>query len=150
MSNPPDRPEAELRIERRIKASPEELFDAWTSVEVLRRWWHAARNWETPFAEVDPRVGGRVRIMMRNPGDGTEYGGSGEYTIFDRPHRLAFTWTWDDDEQTRQQLIEVEFIAQGGETLTVITHRGLPKEDEGDYRDGWTASLDNLEDALAA
>jgi uncharacterized protein YndB with AHSA1/START domain len=87
---------------------------------------------------------------MRNPGDGTEYGGSGEFTIFERPRRLAFTWTWDDDELARRQLVEVEFIEQGPEkTLIVLTNRGLPKEEAGDYREGWTASLDNLEDALA-
>jgi uncharacterized protein YndB with AHSA1/START domain len=139
----------EVRLERTIQASAEELFDAWTDAEILKLWWHAERDWETPFAAVDPRVGGRVRITMRNPADGTEYGGAGEYTIFERPRRLAFTWTWDDDEQRRLQLIEVDFIESSGETLIVVTHRGLPKQEAGDYREGWTASLDNLEDALA-
>jgi uncharacterized protein YndB with AHSA1/START domain len=139
----------EVRLERLIRASAEELFDAWADEEILKRWWHAERDWETPSAEVDPRVGGRLRITMRNPADGTEYGGFGEFTVFERPRRLAFTWTWDDDEQQRRQLIEVEFIEKGPETLIVITHRGLPREELGDYREGWTASLDNLEDALA-
>jgi uncharacterized protein YndB with AHSA1/START domain len=151
VDNPADSYEGEVRLERRIQASPEELFDAWTSVDVLKRWWHAARDWETPAADVDPRVGGRVRITMRNPNDGKEYGGAGAYTIFERPRRLAFTWTWDDDEQRRVQLIEVDFIPQeGGETVIVVTNRGLPTDDVGDYREGWTASLDNLEAALGA
>jgi uncharacterized protein YndB with AHSA1/START domain len=149
VSESPDANEGEVRLERTIQASAEELFDAWTNVELLKRWWHAARDWETPSAEVDPRPGGRVRITMRNPADGTEFGGSGEYTIFERPRRLAFTWTWDDDEQRRRQLIEVEFIERGRETVVVVTNRGLPKQDVGDYREGWAASLDNLQDALA-
>jgi uncharacterized protein YndB with AHSA1/START domain len=142
--------EGEVRLERTIQASAEELFDAWTNAELLKRWWHAERDWETPSAAVDPRPGGRVRILMRNPFDGTEYGGAGEFTILERPRRLAFTWTWDDDERARRQLIEVEFIEQGPEkTLLVVTHRGLPTKEARDYREGWTASLDNLEDALA-
>ena len=149
MSESPDGKEGELRLERTIRASAEELFDAWTNAELLKLWWHAARDWETPSAEVDPRVGGSLRITMRNPADRTEYAGSGEFTVFERPRRLVFTWTWDDDEQRRRQLIEVEFIEKGSETLVVLTHRGLPREEMGDYREGWAASLDNLEDALA-
>jgi uncharacterized protein YndB with AHSA1/START domain len=143
--------EGEVRLERTIRASADELFDAWTNAEFLKRWWHAERDWETPSAEVDPRLGGSLRILMRNPADGADYGGVGEFTIFEPPRRLAFTWTWDDDKLARRQLIEVEFIEQGPEqTLLVVTNRGLPKEETGDYLEGWMASLDNLEDALAS
>jgi uncharacterized protein YndB with AHSA1/START domain len=37
-----------LRIERTFRASAEEVFDAWTSVEVLRRWWPAGPDWTNP------------------------------------------------------------------------------------------------------
>ena len=43
-----------LRIERTYQAPAEAVFDAWTSVEVIRRWWHAEHDWETTEAEVDP------------------------------------------------------------------------------------------------
>jgi uncharacterized protein YndB with AHSA1/START domain len=56
---------------------------------------------------VDLRVGGTVRVVMRAP-DGTGVSAWGEYTLIDRPHRLAFTWTFDDDP-SNQQLIELEF-----------------------------------------
>jgi hypothetical protein len=72
---------ATLRIERTFDAPAVKVFAAWTSVEVMRRWWHAEHTWETPIAEVDPRVGGRLRLVMRNPAEGAEYAGSGEYTI---------------------------------------------------------------------
>ena len=42
----------------------------------------------TPEAEVDLRVGGKVRVVMRKP-DGTEAGAQGEYRLIDRPHRLV-------------------------------------------------------------
>ena len=56
-----------LRIERTFAATSEEVFDAWTSPEVLRRWLHPAPDWATPVAEVDLRVGGKVRVVMRKP-----------------------------------------------------------------------------------
>ena len=90
-----------LRIERTFEASAQEVFDAWTSEEVLRRWLHADPDWDTPSAEVDLRVGGKLRIVMRNPEDGAEYGAVGEYTVVEPPHRLVFTWIWDHDLHTR-------------------------------------------------
>jgi uncharacterized protein YndB with AHSA1/START domain len=133
-----------LRIERTFDAPPHDVFDAWTSVEVLKRWWHAEHSWETPFAEVDLRVGGTIMVTMRNPDDGKEYGGGGEYTLIDRPRRLAFTWAWEGDDESRRQLIEVEFVDQGERTTVVLTNSGLPEPDVDDYRDGWNNSFDNL------
>ena len=59
-----------LRMKRTYDAPAEKVFDAWTSEEVLRRWFHAERDWETSAAEVDLRVGGRVRVVMRDPDEG--------------------------------------------------------------------------------
>jgi uncharacterized protein YndB with AHSA1/START domain len=33
----------------------------------MRRWWHAEREWETSKATVDLRVGGAIRVVMRDP-----------------------------------------------------------------------------------
>jgi uncharacterized protein YndB with AHSA1/START domain len=87
---------------------------------------------------------------MRNPDDGTEYGGGGVYTVIDPPRRLAFTWTWDGDDESKRQLVEIEFIDQGDRTTVVMTNSGLPQGTAGDYRDGWEASFDNLEAALGS
>ena len=52
-----------LRMERTFEAPAQRVFDAWTSEEVMRRWWHAQHDWETTVAEVDLRVGGEVRVL---------------------------------------------------------------------------------------
>ena len=67
-----------IRIQRRFSASASEVFEAWTSPEMLRRWYPPGSDWDTPVAEVDVRVGGKLRIVMRGP-DGEEAGGGGEY-----------------------------------------------------------------------
>ena len=56
---------------------------------------------------MDLRVGGAVRVVMRDPARDVEYGGGGRYTEIERPARLAFTWTWDDE--SRRTLIEIDF-----------------------------------------
>jgi uncharacterized protein YndB with AHSA1/START domain len=144
-------PEADpgsLRIERTFDAAVERVFAAWTNPEVLRRWWHAEHEWETPVAEVDARIGGGIRLVMRNPADGAEYGGRGTYTVIDPPQRLAFTWTWDSDPSATQ-LVELEFVDHGERTTVVMTHTGLPDAETDEYRDGWQNSFDNLDLALA-
>lgn len=139
---------AVLRIERTFNAPPGKVFEAWTSPEVLRRWWHAEHTWETPIAEVELRVGGAIRLVMRNPADGSEYAGRGEYTLIDPPRRLAFTWTWEHEPSARQ-LVELEFIDHGQHTTVVMTHTGLPEAETNEYRDGWQNSFNNLDVALA-
>ena len=136
-----------LRMERTYDAPAQAVFDAWTSEEVLRRWWHAGHDWETTEAEVDLRVGGAVRVVMRNPHEDIEYGGGGEYTEVEPPTRLAFTWTWDDD--SKRQLIEIDFEESDGATRVRFTHSGLwDEESRISHEDGWGKAFDNLSRTL--
>jgi uncharacterized protein YndB with AHSA1/START domain len=132
-----------LRMERTYNAPAQRVFDAWTSPEVLRRWWHPERDWETPVAEVDLRIGGSVRVVMRDPHKDVEYGGGGQYLEIDPPRRLVFTWFWDGNDT--RQLIEVDFEESGGVTTVRFTHRDLWDEDAvRSHEDGWGNCFDNL------
>ncbi len=137
-----------LHMVRTFQAPAQAVFDAWTSEEVLRRWFHAERDWETSAAEVDLRVGGAVRVVMRDPVKDVEYGGGGRYTEIDPPHRLAFTWTWDDDAD-RETLIEIDFEESGGATTVRFTHSNLRDADHvRSHEGGWTGAFENLARAL--
>ncbi len=139
-----------LRIERSFQAPAEAVFKAWTSEEVLRRWFYGQPGWETPEAEVDLRVGGAVRIVMRDPVKRTDFGGGGHYTEVDPPSRLAFTWTWDDDED-RETLIEIDFEESEGATTVRFTHSGLRDEESvRSHQEGWTVCFGNLKRVLKA
>jgi uncharacterized protein YndB with AHSA1/START domain len=137
-----------VRIERTFAASAEAVFDAWTSPEVLRRWFHCAPNWDTPAAEVDLRVGGKVRVVMRRP-DGTQVEAQGEYAAIHRPHRLVMTWTFDDDP-SNEQLIELSFSESEGSTTVLMVNSGISTgERRGAQDEGWRGCFDELERALA-
>jgi uncharacterized protein YndB with AHSA1/START domain len=132
-----------VRIERTYQAPAEAVFEAWTSEEVIRRWWQAERGWETTEAEVDLRVGGAVRVVMRDPDKDEEYGGGGTYTEVDPPNRLAFTWLWDGD--TRRTLIEISFEESAGATTVRFTHSGLWDEEAvRSHQHGWGNILESL------
>jgi uncharacterized protein YndB with AHSA1/START domain len=137
-----------VRIERTFAASAGDVFDAWTSPEVMRRWLHPGADWGTPEADVDLRVGGKVRVVMRRP-DGTEAEAHGEYTLIDRPHRLVMTWTFDDDP-SNEQLIELSFSESEGSTSVVMVNSGISTDARRDRQDeGWRGCFDELERALA-
>jgi uncharacterized protein YndB with AHSA1/START domain len=143
-----DEPGRALRIERKFDASAEEVFDAWTSPEVMRRWFHCGHDWETPEAEVDLRPGGRVRVVMRKP-DGSEAAVYGEYTLIDRPRRLTMTWTFGD-EPSNEQLIELVFSESEGLTTVQMVNSGISSDQRRDSQDwGWRGCLDQLERLLA-
>jgi uncharacterized protein YndB with AHSA1/START domain len=139
-----------MQIHRTFQAPAEAVFDAWTSEEVMRRWFHGAHGWDTPHAEVDLRLAGKVRVVMRDPAKGTEYGGEGHYTEIDRPRRLAFTWVWDDDAE-REGLIELDFEESDGVTTVSFTHSGLWDEEAvRSHEEGWGRLFDSLERTLEA
>ena len=137
-----------LHIERTFAAPAEDVFDAWTSPEVMRRWLHPAPDWGTPVAEVDLRVGGKVRVVMRKP-DGTEVEAQGEFTLIDSPRRLAMSWTFSDDP-SNQQLIELFFTESEGSTTVLLVNSGISTDERRDAQDwGWRGCLAELERVLA-
>jgi uncharacterized protein YndB with AHSA1/START domain len=142
-----DRPARLIRIERTFDAPAGDVFDAWTNAEVMRRWLHCERDWSTPEAEVDLRVGGKIRIVMRRP-DGTEAGARGQYTVIDRPVRLVMTWTFDDDP-SNEQLIELTFSESAGATTVVMLNSGISTDVRREAQDwGWRGCLRELERTL--
>jgi uncharacterized protein YndB with AHSA1/START domain len=140
-----------IRIERAFNAPAGAVFEAWTSAEMLRRWYPPGTDWETPVAEVDLRVGGRLRIVMRGP-DGEQASGGGVFREIHPPSRLVFTWTWDrPDIAVGTQLVEVDFTEhKDGTTTVVMINRGLADEQTREsHREGWEGSFDNLDRILA-
>src|SRR3954447_14604623 len=87
---------AVVRVERRIAAPREKVFDAWTDPSVLRDWWSAMPTMSPGAIEVDLREGGRYRMEMRAD-DGQVHTVVGEYREVRGPERVAYTWTWESN-----------------------------------------------------
>jgi uncharacterized protein YndB with AHSA1/START domain len=67
----------QILITREFDAPRELVYKAFTTPELVKRWWHAKRG-EVTVAEIDLRVGGKWRSVMVTD-DGTEVGFHGEY-----------------------------------------------------------------------
>ena len=87
-----------LRLERTFDASADDVFDAWTNPEVLRRWWKVEPDGTVPIAEVDLREGGSYRLAMHNPGSEQTHTVRGRYIQVSRPELLEYTWAWEEQD----------------------------------------------------
>jgi uncharacterized protein YndB with AHSA1/START domain len=79
----------QILITREFNAPRHLVYKAWTTPELVRRWWHAKRG-EVTVAEIDLRVGGRWRYVMTANG-GFEVAFHGEFREIDAPSRLVNT-----------------------------------------------------------
>lgn len=93
MAGSEGRSETTLRLTRTLKAPREKVFWAWTTSEALKSW-YGPEGWTTPSAEVDLRVGGGYRIVMKGP-QAEEIILSGTYREVQPPERLVYTWQWE-------------------------------------------------------
>jgi uncharacterized protein YndB with AHSA1/START domain len=144
----------EVTISRLIAAPRALVFKAWTDPMHLARWW-GPRGFSNPVCEVDARVGGQLRIVMRGP-DGTDYPMRGVFREVVAPQRLVFTnFPVDaDDRPLMDGLTTVTFADEDGKgglktRVTVVTRAtGLApvaaKMLDG-MEAGWTQSIDRLE-----
>jgi uncharacterized protein YndB with AHSA1/START domain len=79
----------QILIRREFAAPPELVWKAFTTPELVKRWWHARRG-EVTVAEIDFRVGGRWRYVMIAHGD-MEVGFHGEYREIVPHERIVST-----------------------------------------------------------
>ncbi len=132
-----------LVITRDFAAPPALVFQAWTDPKRMMQW-YAPEGMETPYAEADLRVGGRYRVLMREP-DGKEHDVSGEYREIVANRKLVFTWAWRTTPE-EISLVTVELEAAGGGTRLTLTHEQLlDAESRDSHQSGWSSALDKLE-----
>ena len=140
-----DQRTASLEIRRLVPAARERVFDAWTQAKDLDRW--TAPPPMTARAQVDLRVGGRYRIVMRGP-DGVDRAVGGVYRVVERPSKLVYTWKWEESPMG-DSIVTVEFHARGKETEVVLLHEGLTDDaSRARHEHGWNGCLDNLVDFM--
>ena len=84
----------EVVLTRVFDAPRELVYDALTKPELLKRWF-GPRGWSLVVCEVDLRVGGAWRFVLRGP-DGAEMGMRGVYRELVRPERTVHTESFDD------------------------------------------------------
>ena len=133
----------QILIVREFDAPRHLVWRAWTTPELVRRWWHANRG-EATVCEIDLRPGGRWRYVMVTP-DGFEVGFHGEYREVVPAERLVSTEVYEGfpDGEALNTLTLDE--AHGRTTLSILVQHS-----SREHRDAHIASgmEDGMQDAL--
>jgi uncharacterized protein YndB with AHSA1/START domain len=107
----------EIVMTRVFDAPRHLVWDAFTQPELLKKWF-GPRGWSLSVCDVDLRVGGGFRFVMRGP-DGQEMGMRGVYRELSRPGRSVHVETFDD--YPGESIVTAVFTEQNGKTTLTAT-----------------------------
>jgi uncharacterized protein YndB with AHSA1/START domain len=152
----------EIAISRVFDAPRDLVFDAWTEPDRLMEWW-GPRGFTCPHSTIDLSVGGICHNCMRSP-EGVDYWSKGIYKEIIRPEKLVYSDSFADGEGNivpasyygmpgewpEESLIIITFEEHDGQTVFTLHHQGIPAGENRDMcKEGWSQSLDKLEEYLA-
>jgi uncharacterized protein YndB with AHSA1/START domain len=114
----------QILITREFDAPKELVYKAFTTPELVKRWWHANRG-EVTLVQIDLRVGGRWRYVMVTTDGGLEVAFHGEYREIVPNELIVSTEVYEgapqgegSDEGTLNTATFTE--ADGRTTLTIL------------------------------
>ena len=111
--------EREIVLTRVFDAPRSLVFDAFTKPELLKRWF-GPRGWSLVVCEIDLRVGGSWRFVLRGP-DGKDMGMRGVYREIMAPDRSVHTESFDDFPG--ESLVTTVLVEDRGRTTLTATIR---------------------------
>ncbi|WP_367757474.1 SRPBCC domain-containing protein [Flavobacterium sp. WC2430] len=141
-----------LLLEYEINANCNTVYNAWTDINLFQKWFYPT-GFSVARAEMVPNVGGYFRIHMKSP-EGEIYPTKGEYLLLDKPNRIVYKDSWDDDrEQNEPTVVELIFEPQSEKTVLKL-YSSFATEQQKDtvlhsgIVDGWKMFFDNLNNLL--
>jgi uncharacterized protein YndB with AHSA1/START domain len=138
----------EILITREFDAPRHLVFKAYTTPELVRRWWHANRG-EITLCEIDLRIGGRWRYVMTARG-GFEVGFHGEYREIVADERIVSTEVFEGMPDA-PALDTVTFTeADGRTTLSILVKHSSRENRDAHINSGMEDGLHDAMDLLEA
>jgi uncharacterized protein YndB with AHSA1/START domain len=136
----------QILITREFDAPSELVFKAWTTPELVKRWWSGERGAVTS-AEIDLRVGGMWRYVMEASA-GFEVAFHGEYREIVPNERIVTTEVFEGmpDAQAVDTITFAE--VDGRTTLTMLVQHTSKEDRDGHINSGMEGGMQESMDAL--
>jgi uncharacterized protein YndB with AHSA1/START domain len=143
--------DTEILITRQFDAPAELVFKAYTTPELVRRWWGFETS-EWLVCDVDLRVGGTWRYVVRD--DDYEVGFHGEFREIDRPHRIVSTEVFEGMPDAHSVNTTTFEELDGVTTMTTLVQHTDAEHRDAHIQSGMEAgmqvSYDRLEDVVTS
>ena len=140
----------QILIMREFDAPRHLVYKAWTTPELVKRWWHANRG-EVTSAEIDLRVGGTWRYVGESP-DGQGVAFHGEYRELVPNERIVSTEAYegvpDADANATLNTLTLAELDDGRTLLTVLVHAPTKEVRDAIIASGMEAGMQDALDLL--
>ena len=137
----------QIQITRDFAADRAAVFRAWTTPELVARWWAGDRG-EVTSIDIDLRPGGRWRYVMTAHA-GFEVAFHGEYREIVPDERIVNTETFEGaPDATALTTVTFADAARGTLVTVLVEHRSQTERDmhlNSGMEDGLQEALDKLE-----
>ena len=136
----------QILITREFDAPKHLVYKAFTTPELVKRWWHANRG-EMTVAEIDLRVGGKWRYVMVAEGD-FEVGFHGEYREIVPNERIVSTEVYEGvpDAEAVNTMTLTE--SDGRTTLEILVQHASKEHRDAHIESGMEAGMQDALDLL--
>jgi uncharacterized protein YndB with AHSA1/START domain len=136
----------QILIVREFDAPRHLVYKAWTTPELVRRWWNAKRG-EVTTCEIDLRVGGRWRYVMVTA-DGFEVGFHGEFREIVPNERIVSTEVYEGMPEAEALNTLTLTEADGRTTLTILVEHTSKEYRDAHIDSGMEAGMQDAMDLL--
>jgi uncharacterized protein YndB with AHSA1/START domain len=136
----------QILITREFAAPKHLVYKAWTTPELVTRWWSGERG-EVTSAEIDLRVGGMWRYVMVAQG-GFEVAFHGEYREIVPAERIVCTEVFEGMPDAAALTTTTFSEADGRTTLTMLVEHTSKKDRDAHINSGMEGGMQEAMDRL--
>jgi uncharacterized protein YndB with AHSA1/START domain len=126
-----------ITVESTINAPIEKVWELWTKPVHIVHWNNASKDWHTPKAENDLRVGGKFLFKMEAKDGSFGFEFEGIYTEVKTNELIAYKM--EDDRQ-----VKINFTSEGDETKITESFETEDINAIDLQRKGWQSLLNNF------
>ena len=141
-----------LIVDYNLDANCNSVYNAWTDLEILKKWF-CPTGFTVAKAEMDLKEGGYFKIHMKSP-EGEIYPTKGDYILLDKPNRIVYKDSWDDNrENNAPTIVEITFEPLGHKTLMKLYSSFATEQQKENVLnsgivEGWNMFFENLNRVL--
>ena len=129
-----------------INTSVEKVWKAWTTPDLILKWFGSDPGGTGIEAKLDVQPGGYFEVTFKDS-DGSEHTCYGNYNVVEKFKTLTFSWTWKT-EPDNESFVSLEFLTTSDGTVINLEHADLWAESEHDCQMGWQGAFSKLKSLL--
>lgn len=151
-----------IELKRAFNVPVEQLWKAWSTAEFIQQWYYP-KGFTCPDAKVDFREGGKFVIACLYPDGKTQEWSGGEYLEIVPYEKIVCSDYFTDEagskvlpstyghegEWPSECYVTVTFESLDDEHCRMtLVHEGVPKDQHADCVQGWSQSIDKLQNLV--